>query len=136
MRPDQLINRGNNLLATGALAAIAMGLVTLTTQEDELLHKADEIGIMIVAAVLVVWYFLGKNRYSRSFVPLAIVTAALVVKVVGLALELNDTKDVGDDIGVIQVILALLIIVGITLYNTRSSTRPDSTRPDSTPPNK
>lgn len=129
MRPDQLINRGNNLLATGALAALALGLVTFTAQEDELLHKADEIGIIIVALLLVGWYFLGKNRYSRSFVPLGMVTAALVVKVVGLALEFDDTADRGDDIGLVQVILALLIIVGITLYLTRATTRPDSGAP-------
>jgi hypothetical protein len=130
VRPDQLINRGNNLLATGALAALGLGLITELTQEDELLHKADEIGVIVIAALLVGWYFLGKNRYSRSFVPLAMVTAALVVKVVGLALEFSDTKDVGDDIGVVQVILALLIIVGITLYASRRSTRPDSTPPN------
>lgn len=129
MRPDQLINRGNNLLATGALAALALGLATFTTQEDEWLHKADEIGIIIVALLLVGWYFLGKNRYSRSFVPLGMVTAALVVKVVGLALEFDDTADRRDDIGLVQVILALLIIVGITLYLTRATTRPDSAAP-------
>ena len=130
MRPDQLINRGNNLLAMGALAALGLGLITEISQEDEWLHRADEFGVIGLAALLVGWYFLGKNRYSRSFVPLAMVTAALVVKVVGLALEVSDTKDVGDDIGVVQVILALLIIVGITLYASRRSTRPESTPPN------
>ena len=125
MKPDELINRGNNLLATGGLAALGLGLITLIPQEDELLHKADEIGIMLIAGLLVIWYLLGKNRYSRSVVPLSMVTAALVVKVVGLALEFNDNADRGDDIGVVQVILALLIIVGIVLYRTRASIPPD-----------
>ena len=114
----------------GALAALGLGMITEISQEDEWLHRADEIGVIILAALLAGWYFLGKNRYSRSFVPLAMVTAALVVKVVGLALEFTDTKDVGDDIGVVQVILALLIIVGITLYMSRPSTRADSTPPN------
>jgi hypothetical protein len=125
VKPDQLINRGNNLLATGGLAAIGLGLITLIPQEDELLHKADEIGVIVVAALLVIWYFLGKNRYSRSIVPLSMVTASLVVKVLGLALEFNDNADRGDDIGVVQVILALLIIVGLVLYRTRASIPPD-----------
>ena len=122
MTPDQLINRGNNLLATGGLAALGLGLVTLIPQEDELVHKFDEIGIITVAALLVIWYFLGKHRYQRSIVPLGMVTAALVIKVLGLAIEFNDTTDRGDDIGVVQVILALLIIVGIVLYRTRTVT--------------
>src|SRR2546425_6311639 len=93
-------NRGWNLTVAAFAGALGVALATAIPTEDELLHKADEILIPLVLLILLVWYFYGRNKYSRSLLPLAAIAIALILKLVWLAIEFNDKEDRGDDIGI------------------------------------
>ena len=91
-------NRGWNFAVTAFLAALAIGMLTAIPTEDEFTHKLDEIVIPIVVAAFVAWYFMGRNKFSRSLVPLGAVAVVLVLKAIALfVLEFNDKEDRGDD---------------------------------------
>ena len=114
------INRGNNLLPTGILTVIGLGLIPEIFGEDEVLHKVDDILMLILAAVVVAWYLMGDNRWKRSWTPLALLVVGFAIKAVAfLALEAGDQKDAGDDIAIAIVLLLTSIITAAILLRTR-----------------
>lgn len=115
------INRGNNLLAIGFLAIVATGLIGDLLHESELSGKADELAMLAVGAGAIIWYQWRDNRHSRSFAPLTMLVAALVIKGVGLALEIHDAEDIQDDIGVVLFLLVAIGAVGTILFRTRAT---------------
>lgn len=115
------INRGNNLLAIGFLAIVATGLIGDLLHESELSGKADELAMLAVGAAAIIWYQWRDNRHSRSFAPLTMLVAALVIKGVGLALEIHDAEDMQDDIGVVLFLLVAIGAVGTILFRTRAT---------------
>ena len=116
MTLEEANNRGWNFAVAAFAGALAVGLVTAIPSEDELVHKGDEIIIPIVLILLLVWYFMGRNKYSRSLIPLAAVALALVLKLIWLAIEWSDMADRGDDIGISIVLLSFLVIVAWTYF--------------------
>lgn len=117
MTVDEANNRGLNLAVTAFLSALAFGMLTAIPTEDEFTHKLDEIVIPLVVIALVVWYFMGRNKYSRSLIPLGTLAVVLVLKAIALfVLEFNDVADRGDDIGIVVVLVAFLVIAGWTYF--------------------
>lgn len=113
MTVDGANNRGWNFAVAAFLAALAIGMVTAIPTEDEFAHKLDEIVIPIVVLAFVIWYFMGRNKYSRSLIPLGTVALALVLKAIALfVVEFSDKEDRGDDIGIVVVLVAFLVITG------------------------
>lgn len=108
---DEANNRGLNFAVAAFLAALGVGLVTAIPSEDEFAHKLDEIVIPIVVVAFLAWYFVGRNKYSRSLVPLGTVGLVLIVKAFALfVLEFSDKEDRGDDVGITIVLVAFLVI--------------------------
>ena len=111
MTIEEANNRGWNFAVAAFAGALGIGLATAIPSEDELLHKVDEIVIPIVILLLLIWYFTGRHKYSRSLIPLGAIALALIVKLVWLAVEFNDKEDRGDDIGISIVLAVFLAIV-------------------------
>lgn len=117
MTVDEANNRGLNLAVAAFLSALAFGMLTAIPTEDEFAHKLDEIIIPLVVIAFVVWYFMGRNKYSRSLIPLGTVVVVLILKAFALfVLEFNDQADRGDDIGIVVVLIAFLVIAGWTYF--------------------
>ena len=124
MTVDEANNRGWNFAVAAFLGALAIGMVTAIPTEDEFAHKLDEIVIPIVVAAFVAWYFMGRNKFSRSLVPLGAVALVLVLKAIALfVLEFNDMADRGDDIGICVVLVAFLVITGWSYFRPAVTTR-------------
>lgn len=118
----EAINRGNNLLPTGLLGVIGLGLIPEIFGEDEVLHKVDDIVMLLLAAVAVGWYLMGVNRWKRTWTPLALLVVGFVVKAIAFAgLEAGDQKDAGDDIAIAVVLLISTIITTVIMVRTRES---------------
>jgi hypothetical protein len=81
--------------------------------EDELAHKFDEGVLLLLAIGAITWYLVGKNKFSRTIVPILFTAAALVMKLIAFfLLEKGDAADLGDEFGVIilfVITLAFLI---------------------------
>ena len=124
MTVDEANNRGWNFAVAAFLGALAIGMLTAIPTEDEFAHKLDEIVIPIVVAAFVAWYFMGRNKFSRSLVPLGAVAVVLVLKAIALfVLEFNDKEDRGDDIGICVVLVAFIVIAAWSYFRPAAATR-------------
>jgi hypothetical protein len=101
MDVKRAINRGNNLLVTAFLVAVAISLVGDIPQEHELVDHMDEILIILTGVGCLVWYLLGQHKYKWSLIPLGFLTAALIFKIIGVAIEFGDATAIGDDFGIL-----------------------------------
>jgi hypothetical protein len=97
----EAINRGNNLFMVGLLAFAAIGVFPEIIRENELLDKADDAFITLCAVAARAWYFTGKHRYQRSWLPFGLLAATWVVKVLAFANEFDDPAAVGDEFGLV-----------------------------------
>lgn len=125
MSVDEANNRGLNFTVAAFLAALGVGLVTAVPSEDEFAHKLDEIAIPMVVVTFLVWYFVDRNKYSRSLVPLGTLALVLIMKAFALfVLEFSDKVDRGDDIGIMVVVSAFLVIAAGSYVRPPATTKP------------
>lgn len=115
MSIGQAIVRGYNFFVVAFLGIVGGSLVTELFLESEWLFRVDELLIIAIAALAIVWYLAGQHRLTRSPVPMLFAICALAAKVLGLVLEIKDAADVGDDIGIVQMLI-LFTIVAIVAY--------------------
>ena len=107
------LNRGYNLVGTAIIAISGLAFFPEFFTEDELTHRLDEGVLLLLAISSIVWYLIGKNRFSLTIVPILFITAALVMKLIAFfLLEKGDAADLGDEFGAIilfVITLAFLI---------------------------
>jgi hypothetical protein len=73
MTIDEAFQRGNNLLATAIVALSGFAFLPEFFLEDEWFHKLDEGLLFLLGIAGIVWYLTGRNRVTRSIVPVALV---------------------------------------------------------------
>ena len=119
MTLQNAINRGYNLLACTVLALAGLAFGTVVFEEADLLDKVDDIGFLIIGAVAVTWYLVGRNRFKRSVMPIALSGLAIIVQIVGLVLEKDDPASFGDNIGGIWLFVPLFVFLIVQFYINR-----------------
>ena len=119
MTLQNAINRGYNLLACTVLALAGLAFGTVVFEEADLLDKVDDIGFLVIGAVAVAWYLVGRNRFKRSVVPIILSALAIVVQIVGLVLEKDDPASFGDNIGGMWLFVPLFVILAVQFYVNR-----------------
>ena len=119
MTLQNAINRGYNLLACTALALAGLAFGTVVFEEADLLDKVDDIGFLVIGAVAVIWYLVGRNRFKRSVVPIVLSGIAIIVQVVGLVLEKEDPASFGDNIGGMWLFVPLFVVLVVQFYLNR-----------------
>ncbi len=116
------INRGNNLLAVGYLSVTSVAVLGLVFAEADWADKLDDIAIVVLAVIALIWYFSGRNRYQRSLVPLSLLGISFLAKVAALVIEFGDPASAGDDYGIVAAFFVATVAVAIILYRTREKT--------------
>jgi hypothetical protein len=122
MSVSQAMVRGYNFFVVAFLGIVGGSLVTELLQESEWLFRLDELLIIAIAALAVAWYLVGQHRLTRSPVPMLFAVAALGAKVLGLILEIKDAADVGDDIGIVQMLILFTIVAVVAYFSMRRQT--------------
>ena len=122
MSVSQMMVRGYNFFVVAFLAIVGGSLVTELYQESEWLFRIDELLIIAIAALAVAWYLVGQHRLTRSPVPMLLAVVALGAKVFGLILEIKDAADVGDDIGIVQMLILFTIVAVVAYISMRRQT--------------
>lgn len=108
------LNRGYNLVGTAIIAISGLAFFPEFFTEDELTHRLDEGVLFLLAISSIVWYLLGKNKFSRTIVPILFTTAALVMKLIAFfLLEKGDAADLGDEFGAI---ILFVITLGLLVW--------------------
>jgi FtsH-binding integral membrane protein len=94
------INRGYNLVGTAIVAITGFAFFAEFFTEDELTHKLDEGVLFLLALGSIAWYLIGKNKFSRTIVPILFTAAALIMKLLAFfVFEAGDAADLGDEFG-------------------------------------
>jgi hypothetical protein len=119
MSVGQAMVRGYNFFVVAFLGIVGGSLVTELFLESEWLFRVDELLIIAIAAMAIVWYLVGQHRLTRSIVPVLLTICALAAKVFGLVLEIKDSSDVGDDIGIVQMLILFTIVAVVTYISMR-----------------
>lgn len=115
MSVRQAMVRSYNFFVVAFLGIVGGSLVTELFQESEWLFRVDELLIIAIAAMAIVWYLVSRHRLTRSPVPMLLAICALAAKVLGMILEIKDAADVGDDFGIVQMLI-LFTIVAVVAY--------------------
>ena len=103
------INRGYNLVGTAIVAITGFAFFPEFFIEDELTHKIDESVLFLLALGAITWYLIGKNKFSRTIVPILFAAADLTMKLLAFfVFEARDPADLADEFGA-------LILFGFTL---------------------
>ena len=107
------VNRGFNLLVTVILGLTGLTFGSEIIAEADPIDKVDNTLLAIIAVVAVVWYLMGKHWVQRSLVPVGLVLGALLVQIMGVAIEIGDPQALGDDIPGMILFTSLVIVVGM-----------------------
>ena len=110
MTPTQVAQRGYNLMAAAFLFFIGMGLGTNAIPEVGFADKIDDLSLLIVGLIAVLWY-LTVGRTRRSIVPVVLTVLALAAQGLGVVLEVSDKDAFGDNIGGMVILVPFLLFI-------------------------
>lgn len=108
---SESVNRALNLLVATALGLTGLTFGSDLFAETDPIDKLDNTLLAVVGVVAVVWYFTGRHWAQRSRVPMVLAAVALLVQLVGVAIEIGDPTALGDDIPGMVLFVPLLVIV-------------------------
>jgi hypothetical protein len=113
MTVQDALNRGYNLVSTTVVALSGLAFAPELPQEDEWAAKIDEIVFILIAIGIIVWYFIGRNRFSRTNIPILFAVADLVMKLVAaFVLEAGDRTDIGDEYaGILLFVITVIFLI-------------------------
>jgi hypothetical protein len=117
--PRDEANKGLNFFGTATLAILATSIVHGLSLPDDRPHKMEDIAFGAIAAAAVGWYQWGKNRYTRSLIPLLFLILGVVTKVVGAWIRTGSPMPMGPDLGIALLVGLTAIVLGWQLYATR-----------------
>lgn len=126
MTVDQALNRGYNLMLTAFLLLTGLAFASGGIRENDLTDKLDDLGLLALGIILLVWYLMRENRLQRSIFPVVMVAVALLVQIYGLLNEISDKEAVGNDIGGMFIYVPLVVFA---LYQYARRPRLEATRP-------
>ncbi len=120
MTVREAINRGVNLLGVAILSIEStLGLFEIFN-ETEWIDRLDDLVVVTLAVIGIVWYLAGSNRYQRSPLPWVLLGLAWVMKIIGLfVIERDDANAAGPDYGLIVTLLVGAIVVAWQYFRAR-----------------
>ena len=118
------LNRSYNLLGVGIIVLSGLSFFSdLPAEIDQLPHIVDEVLLAVLAIVALIWYFIGRNKYSHTIMPIVFAVIALAIKVLGLVIEFSDANDRGDEFGALVLFVSLIILLVWQYVATRRLTQ-------------
>ncbi len=116
MTLEESIHRAFNLMVTTVLffGGIAFGLVALSPVENDWGDRLDDIGLLAIGIIAVIWYLAGRNRLRRSVIPVVLAGLAMVIQLAAIPLERDDPAAFGDNIGGLVMLIPFFVFVLIS----------------------
>ncbi|GAC1656045.1 MAG: hypothetical protein NVS9B1_10480 [Candidatus Dormibacteraceae bacterium] len=111
MSKQEIYNRGFNLMAVSLLVLPGLAFGSVILNEHDFNDKIDDTVLLVSGIIALVWYLMGRNRFSRSVVPVALVLLSLAGQIVGVLIEKDDKEAIGDNIGGMIIFVGVLILV-------------------------
>jgi len=109
MTTPEAINRGYNLMVTAVLFFAGLAFGTVAIAEADAIDKVDDIGLLVVGAIAVIWYLSRDHRTRHSQVPVLLAIVALIAQLSAIVFERDDPTAFGDNIGGIILFVPFVI---------------------------
>jgi hypothetical protein len=104
---QDIYNRGYNLMITALVLLPGLAFGSVVLNEADFNDKIDDFVLLGSGILILVWYFIGRNRFSRSIVPLGFAVLSIAGQIAGVLIEKDDKEAFGDNIG------GMIIFVGV-----------------------
>lgn len=111
--PSEAVHRGFSMLVVAVLGLSGLTFGAELFAEADPIDKIDNTLLVVVAVVALAWYLASSDRLKRTFVPFALVGAAIGVQILGFVLEVGDPTALGDDIPGLILYTALLVVLWV-----------------------
>lgn len=112
MKLTESINRSFNLLAISILGLSGFAFMLEIFIEHDWADKADDIALLVLGIIGIIWYLSKNNRFRYSVTPVVLTVLALIVKFSAIIIELDEPDAVGDDFGALVLfVLATILII-------------------------
>jgi hypothetical protein len=109
MTNNEILNRGHNLIITTILFLTGLGMALFAPGESDGVDRIDDLGLLVVGLLALLWSLASKSRFQRSVIPLGLTLLALAVQVLGVVLEAGDKASFGDNVAGAIILLALTL---------------------------
>ncbi len=121
MTLKESLNHSFNLMVTAVLffGGMAFGTITFSPVENDWPDRLDDIGLLLIAVICLVWFLSGRHRYQRSIVPLLLAGLAAAVQIIAIPLERDDPAAFGDNFGGLIMWVPFFLFVLYYYYRTR-----------------
>jgi len=111
MTTTEAINRGYNLMITAVLVFAGLAFGTVAIEETDAIDKFDDIGLLVIGVIALIWYLWGDHRLRRSQTPVLLAVVALITQLSAIVFERDDATAFGDNIGGIILFTPFVIFV-------------------------
>lgn len=111
MSKQEIYNRGFNLMVVSLLVLPGLAFGSVILNEHDFNDKIDDFVLLVSGLIAVAWYLVGRNRFSRSMVPLGLALLSIVGQIAGVLIEKDDKEAFGDNIGGMIVFVGVLTLV-------------------------
>jgi len=108
---QEIYNRGFNLMVVSLLVLPGLAFGSVILNEHDFNDKIDDITLLVSGLLALGWYLMGRNRFSRSMVPVGLVVLSLAGQIVGVLIEKDDKEAIGDNIGGMIIFVGVLLLV-------------------------
>ena len=99
MTPQQVYNRGYNLMITALVLLPGLAFGSVILNEADFNDKIDDVVLLTSGVLILIWYLVGRSRFTRSLVPLGFVVLSIAGQIAGVLIEKDDKEAFGDNIG-------------------------------------
>ena len=118
----EALNRGLNFFGVAALGLLATSLIHGLQVARGWSARADDLALAAISIGVLLWYVRGRNRYSRSLVPLAGLLLGVVAKMAGIWLLYGSLVLAGADFGVAFYLMIAALIYAWQYHHLRERT--------------
>lgn len=110
---QEIAYKGKNLLYVSIIGLSGLSFLPEAFVEKDVPDKLDDIALFILGIIAVIWYMKAGNKYKRSLALPIMMTIGLVIKIIGLIIELDDPDSLGDDIGGVILFVSATILTWV-----------------------
>ena len=110
MTPQQVYNRGYNLMITALVLLPGLAFGSVILNEADFNDKIDDAVLLASGVLILIWYLVGRSRFTRSLVPLGFVVLSIAGQIAGVLIEKDDKEAFGDNIGGMIIFVCVLVL--------------------------
>lgn len=100
-----------NFFTASFVGVLGIAMATEIFREDDPADKIDDILMVVLAGAAIYWYKKTGYKLNKSLASIIFIAAAILIKLLAVYIEHADAEAVGDDFGVLAILIVALVFV-------------------------